>query len=835
MRERFYPSLLNVFATWMLFFVCHIAIAADAPGVSITVSTNGGHPISPRLVGVFFEDINFGGDGGLNADLVKNGAFEFPDALMGWQKLSEASDQCHVTALTESPIFSESPHYLQLVSRHHGEREGVANQGFRGMGFEKGRAYRIELWARSTTDRPAVIRARMVKADGTVLAELTLPPVAGDWQQRTGTLSPSITELHGHLELLLDSPGGVDVDWVSLVPTDTWRNRPHGLRADLVQKLADLKPAFLRFPGGCIVEGSELKYRYQWKTTIGALHERKLLINRWNYEFKHRPTPDYFQSFALGFYEYFLLSEDLGAEPLPIVNCGMACQFNSGELVPLDQLQPFIQDALDLIEFANGGVDTPWGAKRAAMGHPTPFHMKLIGIGNEQWGPQYIERYELFAKALQEKHPEIELVTTSGPSPGDERFQFLWPRLRELKAQIIDEHVYAMPDWFLKSATRYDEYDRSGPKVFMGEYAAQTVAITSPMNRNNVIGALSEAAFLTGIERNSDVVVMSSYAPLFGHEEAWQWRPNLIWFDNLMSYATPNYYVQQLFALNRGDVTFPITITDPRTPDGGRGQIGLGTFHTAAEFKDLTVTHGEAELYAARFPDGRPEETYFGGKWSCEDGVLRQSDANGVGTLWLGSRDWTDYTIRLKARRTDGEEGFMIIFRKGYGGSYAQWNIGGWKNTQHGIQVNYAGDESIVAQVPGSIESNRWYDIRVEIEGNHVHCYLDDELVQDVDLPANDLPRIFACASRDTAKKQAIVKIVNPTPNPTIAALRLDGFRLTGTGATTELAGHPDDINSIANPTHVQPVTHTVTDAARTLEQQLAPYSLTIVRLDLDE
>jgi alpha-N-arabinofuranosidase len=334
----------------------------------------------------------------------------------------------------------------------------------------------------------------------------------------------------------------------------------------VVQWLADLKPGFLRFPGGCIVEGSTVALRYQWKKTIGKPEDRPLLINRWNQEFKHRPAPDYFQSFQLGFFEYFQLCEDIGAEPLPILNCGMACQFNSGELVPLDKLDPYIQDALDLVEFANGPADSKWGKIRAEMGHAKPFGMKFLGVGNEQWGPQYIERYELFAKALKARYPDIKLISSAGPSPDDERFQFLWPKLRQLKADIVDEHCYANPEWFFDSAARYDKYDRKGPKVFMGEYAAQSVKTVSPDNRNNWRCALSEAAFMTGMERNADVVVMSSYAPLLAQEDLWQWRPDLIWFDNLQSYGTPNYYVQQLFSCNRGDFVLPARVDGQSAP-----------------------------------------------------------------------------------------------------------------------------------------------------------------------------------------------------------------------------------------------------------------------------
>jgi alpha-N-arabinofuranosidase len=367
---------------------------------------------------------------------------------------------------------------------------------------------------------------------------------------------------------------------VSLFPKRTWKNRPGGLRADMVKMLAAIKPGFLRFPGGCIVEGSVLERRYQWKNTIGPVEKRKPLVNRWNYEFIHRPAPDYFQSFGLGFFEYFQLCEDIGAEPMPIINCGMACQFNSGELCPMEELDVYIQDALDLVEFANGPAGSEWGAKRAEMGHPKPFNMKLMGIGNEQWGPQYIERYSRFAKVLKKKYPEIQLISAAGPLPGDERFEFIWTKLRELgNADVVDEHCYANPVWFFTNTRRYDTYDRKGPKVFMGEYAAQSVAMVSTKNRNNLECALSEAAYLTGLERNADVVRMASYAPLFGHADAWQWTPNLIWVDNLRVYGTPNYYVQQLFSLNRGDAVLPTRLTGTRTSPSGVDNLYASAVH----------------------------------------------------------------------------------------------------------------------------------------------------------------------------------------------------------------------------------------------------------------
>jgi alpha-L-arabinofuranosidase len=524
--------------------------------ISITVLTGRpGATINPAMWGVFFEDINFGADGGLYAELVKNRSFEFPDPLMGWTRISPSLAVGELSIRDDKPFDAANPHYLRIQSEGTAPF-GVANEGFRGIGLLEGESYDFSAQIRGVSGTP-LINVQLYGADGTLLASVPLKGFSSGWKKINATLRPTDTDPKARLQIVLEGKGAVDLDFVSLFPRRTWKHRPGGLRADMVQMLADLKPGFLRFPGGCIVEGSVLERRYQWKTTIGPVEKRRLLINRWNYEFIHRPTPDYFQSFGLGFFEYFQLCEDIGAEPLPILNCGMACQFNSGELCLMDELNTYVQDALDLIEFANGPARSPWGAKRAAMGHPRPFNMKLLGIGNEQWGPQYVERYARFAEVLKEKHPEIQLVAAAGPLPDDQRFHFIWSKMRELNADIVDEHCYANPVWFFANAHRYDRYDRHGPKVFMGEYAAQSVAMVSTKNRNTLLCALSEAAYLIGLERNADVVRMASYAPLFGHVDAWQWTPNLIWVDNLRSYGTPNYYVQQLFSRNRGDVVVP--------------------------------------------------------------------------------------------------------------------------------------------------------------------------------------------------------------------------------------------------------------------------------------
>lgn len=807
-------------------FLSLVATSLCAEQVTIAVDAEKSvHAISPRLVGIFLEDINFGGDGGLNSELIKNGGYEFPQSLMGWKKLDGL-----VTVEHDAPRRATNPNYLSL-----GERgTAISNEGFRGIGVHEGQEYLFNCWARTAPNKSAKAKLKLV-AEDKVLAESDLTITGSEWQDLSARLKPVTTKAHCRFELVLEDGDRLDLDMVSLCPADTWKGRPHGLRKDIVQLLADLKPAFFRFPGGCIVEGSELKYRYQWKLTLGDLADRRLLFNRWNNEFGHRPTPDYFQSFAVGFYEYFLMSEEIGAEPLPILNCGMACQFNTSELVPMSELQPYIQDALDLIEFANGPVTTPWGAKRAALGHPKPFNMKLLGVGNEQWGPQYIERYKVFAEVLKEKHPEIELVSGAGPFPNDQHYHYAWPELRQLGADIVDEHCYAMPDWFLKSAKRYDGFERNGPKVFMGEYAAQSVDITAPNNKNNLRCALAEAAFLTGIERNSDIVTMSAYAPLLGHEDAWQWRPNLIWFDNLTAYATPNYYVQQLFGIHRGDEVLPVEINDSRPVEEPHGRIGLATLHSSAEFKEVSVKQGDETLFTSDALKNLDDATTFHGRWALEDGTIRQASAGGDGRLLIGDPTWKNYILSLKARKLGGSEGFIVIFRNSEGGSFLEWNVGGWGNKQHGIQghlASHSTDTNIITQAPGSIEPERWYDVRIELNGANAKCYLDNKLIHDIEIPAPDLARIYAAASRDQKSGDTIMKVVNVADEAAEVQVALNGLgsnKLQATAIT--LTGSPDDVNSIAEPNKLQPVTEDLGEWNSKQTHTFPPHSFTVLRL----
>ncbi|MEO8594474.1 MAG: alpha-L-arabinofuranosidase C-terminal domain-containing protein [Candidatus Solibacter sp.] len=548
-----------------------IAVQVDKPGAAI----------SPGMFGIFFEDINFAADSGIYPERVKNRSFEFSEPLAGWSKIDNFKGVGQLYVRDDKGLNENNPHYLR-VHVEDTDGFGIKNTGLRGMGVESGAEFTFSAWVRLPAGGSQTLSAALVDAKGNKLGTASLTGFNGTWKRYETVLKSSGTEEKALLNLSFGDKGDVDLDMVSVYPKNTYKNRPNGLRPDLVQLLADMRPGFLRFPGGCIVEGRRLPLRYQWKKTVGDISERKTIINRWNDEFSEtRPTPDYFQSFGLGFYEYFQLAEDIGASPLPVLSCGMACQFNSNELVPLNQLDPYVQDALDLIEFANGAASSKWGGLRASMGHPEPFQLKMIGVGNEQWGKDYVDRYQVFAKAIKSKYPEMMIVTGAGPFSDGKDFDFLWGKMREMKADIVDEHYYKVPQWFLDNSNRYNKYDRNGPKVFAGEYGAQTVEVVSTENRNTWGAAMSEAAFMTGLERNADLVRMASYAPLFAHVEGWQWTPDLIWYDNLRSYGTPNYYVQKLFANHVGSRILPVTI-------GGATDNGQKGLYASAALDDKT-------------------------------------------------------------------------------------------------------------------------------------------------------------------------------------------------------------------------------------------------------
>lgn len=552
-----------------LFIAIYLCLAPIATAQNQTIQFDldvrkTGAPVQSTMYGLFFEDINFAADGGLYAELVKNRSFDFPQNLLGWYTFGK------VEVMKENPLFENNPTYLKLSGTHHNDKHtGIENEGFRGIGFQKDEPYRFTVWAKKESGADEQkLRIQLINSRNDIIASRDLAITGNNWELYEIELTPKETDAKGRLRIFLQSHGTVYVEHVSLFPVNTWKSRKNGMRKDLAQALADIRPGIFRFPGGCIVEGTDLETRYDWKKSVGPVENRPLNENRWHYTFTHRFFPDYYQSYGLGFYEYFLLSEDMGAEPLPVVNVGLACQYQNGcceAHVPVGKLNQYVQDALDLIEFANGDIESTWGKVRAEMGHPEPFNMKFIGVGNEQWGKEYVERLEVFVKAIRAKHPEIKIIGSSGPSADGEHFDYLWPEMKKLKVDLVDEHYYKDPEWFKNSATRYDKYDRKGPAVFAGEYACHD---HSTNKANNFLSALYEAAFMTGLERNADIVHMCTYAPLLAHTDAWQWNPDMIWFDNLRMVKTPNYYVQQLYAKNKG--TNVLTLTWNKKPVTGQ-------------------------------------------------------------------------------------------------------------------------------------------------------------------------------------------------------------------------------------------------------------------------
>ena len=573
---------LRLFTSAMAFMAAMNMMAADH--VIDVKTTKLGAPVQSTMYGIFFEDINYAADGGLYAEMVKNRSFEFPQRLMGWRAYGKFEVR------NDGP-FERNPHYVRLsYSGHRDKFTGLENEGFFGIATKKGATYRFSVWARCPEGGKSTLEVSFVDNDtmgeDQRFATAKVNVSGKEWKKYTAELKSPVTEPKGALRIFLEGDKATtDVEHVSLFPTDTWKGRENGMRKDLAQALADMHPGVFRFPGGCIVEGTDLESRYQWKNSVGPVENRPLNENRWHYTFGHRFFPDYYQSYGLGFFEFFQLCEDFGCEALPVISCGLSCQFQNpdptkpGVHVPVDQLDDYIQDALDLVEFANGPVDSKWGKVRADMGHPEPFNLKYLGVGNEQWdydeqhggfGPVFTERLKKFSDALRSKYPTLKLIGTTGPNSEGWDFDLLQPRMKELKVDLYDEHYYRNEQWFLSHGLRYDSYDRKGPRVFAGEYACHGRG----KKWNHFETSLYEAAHMTGIERNADLVHMATYAPLFAHVEGWQWRPDAIWFDNLRSFKSVSYYVQQMFAMNKGTNVLSLTMQG-KPVAGQEGQDGL--------------------------------------------------------------------------------------------------------------------------------------------------------------------------------------------------------------------------------------------------------------------
>jgi alpha-L-arabinofuranosidase len=794
---------------------------AEAGTVTWNVDIAGAGPVvSPTMHGIFFEDINYAGDGGLYAELVENRSFEHKVGMHAWTAENRGGAEGTQALANEDPIHPNNPRYLRLEIASAGDGYGISNLGYRGIPVKGGEEYRFAIHARAANGYTGGLKVRIESLGGRVLAEGKIDKLTSSWQRHKLLLACPDTDQATRLVVLADAAGKVDLDMVSLFPKNTWKGRENGMRADLSQLLADMKPGFMRFPGGCIVEGNDLPNAYRWKDTVGDVSVRKQNWNRWTQDDPNRPDHHYHQTYGLGFFEFFQFCEDIGAEAVPVLNCGMSCQFQAKQLVPLGELDPWVQDALDLVEFANGPVTSTWGKLRAEMGHPEPYGMKSLGIGNEQWGEEYFKRYEVFYKALKQKYPEITLITTAGPGVDDGNWKLAWDKFRSgTPAEVVDEHYYRPPGWFLEHSARYDSYDRKGPKVFAGEYAAHRKDKASTLD-----AAICEAAFMTGLLRNADVVTMSCYAPLLAREGFVQWTPDMIWFDATRVMPTPTYHIQSMYGKNRPDRMLPSTFDNNTALGEGGGLIGLGTWLSQAEYKDVVVKDGKNVLF--RSEKGLEDWSAKSGQWLAEDGVLKQT-GNDEGAIALaGDPSWSDYTLSLKARKTGGQEGFLILFRSADEKDRCWWNIGGWGNTGHALEIK--GYES--PRVRGSIETGRWYDIRIEAKGGEIQCYLDNKLIHNLKRPLR--PSVYAAAGIDRKAGEIILHATNPSASAREITINLKGWKSAKPAHGQVLtSASPDDLNTLDNPGKVAPAEVSVPVSGGTIKHTLSAWSHTVLRV----
>ncbi len=774
------------------------------PKITVEVN-NPGHTISPTLFGIFFEDINLSADGGIYPELARNRSFEDADTLQNWKFVS--ADNKSTAAISTADVQARPPvpplnpfNRKSLCIKANGLFK-LENNGYWGMNIVQGNSYSFKAAVRAAEGFNAPLKISIMGAGGKELSSGDIKGFNNTWKYFTLNLKATATDPKASLVISGEGSGTLYLDMVSLLPDQTWKN--HGLRTDLSEALDALHPKFLRFPGGCWVEGDDFAHMNHWKSTIGNIDVRTPLWNIWGYNATH----------GLGYHEYLQLAEDLGAEPLFCINVGMSHK----EIIPLDQMGPWVQDALDAIEYANGPETSVWGSVRSKNGHSKSFNLKYMEIGNENGGPPYAERWALIAKAIQAKYPAMKLVANewAGGHPHDPN------------PEIIDEHYYDNPDWFIWNSNKYDGYDRKGTKIFIGEYA-----VTSGTGLGNLRGAIGEAAWMTGMERNSDIVVMGSYAPLLCNFNHKAWPVNLINFDSYRWYGLPSYYVQEMFANNQGTVTLPVNVENAPVikPPYSSGRIGLGTWLNAAEFKDLTVTGPDGNiLYKNDFSKNIDDWKKIGrGEWSVQDGALRQSAIAQNVTAFVGDTNWTDYTVTLQARKLSGDNAFQIYFHNKNLHQRIRWDIGGYGNSVNMMDMGLTS-----VSMPSNIEMGRWYDIKIDIRGTNVKGYLDGKLLQEVGDARTAVKSLCASAARDENSGDIIVKVVNASSESLQTQIDLRGAgKLSGSGKVILLTSkNPLDENTLEEPTKVSPKTETLSISGNTIKRLFIGNSLTIIRI----
>ena len=844
------------------------------------------HEISDLLYGIFFEDINFAADGGLYAEKVINRSFEYGeladgDELHGWSGVGSA-EYVVIVDDAEGGLNVNNRNYL-VINNTTGEKSGVANKGFlEGMAIEKGVTYDFSVYAKAPGNYDGDITVRLV-ANGTVAAEATVSGIGTEWAKYETALTSDITATSGvYLQVLIDN-GEVALDMISLMPP-TYKN--HGMRIDLAEKLAELEPAFLRFPGGCIIEGYDKETAFNWKDSIGTgpdglplefngtygdVATRPYGINLWtNIGITDDPLPCY-MSYGLGFYEYFLLAEDIGAIGVPVINCGLYCQMRGKGPVDMytEEFEQYLQDMVDLVEFCRGDETTTWGKVRASLGHPEPFELKYICIGNENEGEVYFERYAAFLERFneeKEKNPELyeglELIYSSGTDDATSganylaSYEYAYGYINENGISIdefagaTDHHYYNDPQWFLKNADHYDEdnYKRNaenmtdtfyggGIKVFVGEYAARS---------NRLEAALAEAAYMTGLERNGDIVVMAAYAPLFGNLTATHWAPNLIWFNNHLSTGSTNYYMQKLFSTNAGTTLLASTLEGADVPMSElKGMVGLGTWWTKAEFDNLKVTDNKTGKVLASESFSVPNfwwgwKEISEGDWQIKNGKLvQQNDYHPYNLLGAsavyGDTEWTDYTYTFEATKLEGGEGFYIPFLIEDEQNMFFWNIGGWSNTKSGLQRMEDGIKTDA--IPGTVsnftvEDGVTYEIKLVVSGNNIKGYIDGELQFDYDATNGTEAESYHVVSTDESG-DIIIKLVNVTGEDRTFAIDLKNADIDGTTATVyQVAGDSlDNDNVLGAEEDCIMEEFTVNGISNQFNYTVPQYSATVIRI----
>ncbi len=780
---------LNILISSALLIMVSCTMAADSAKITINVN-EAGAKISPSLYGIFFEEINRAGDGGIYAEMLENRSFEDDKSkITVWQSTGTGK----ISLDREKPINPRNQTSLRIDTDENGG--GIVNSGFTGVGLaiEKSKKYNLSLYVRANEGFNSPVFAKLETRSGKVLGQAKIGKITTEWKKHKLTLKAKASDLTARLVLQVHSKGSVWFDMVSLFPNETWKS--HGMRTDLAKMIENMNPSFVRFPGGCFVEGNRIENAVRWKQTIGDPDQRKGNWCIWGYQ----------TTGGFGLHEFLQWAEDLDAEAMYVINCGMAHE----DQVPMAQMDEYVQDALDLIEYAKGPATSKWGAKRAKAGHPKPFNLKYLEIGNENGGPLYNERYSLFHDAIKTRYPEMELISCVPKTD------------REL--EIVDEHYYSDPKFFIRRSHMYDDYDRSGTKIYVGEYA-----VTRGCGTGNLIAALAEAAFMTGIEANSDHVIMSSYAPLFVNPSMKRWNPNAIVFDQGRCYGTPSYHVQAMFAQHLGDVICPVEIDAPLMEEASlKGGISLGTWSTQAEFKDIKVTTAGKTLFESDFSKGTGDFRFHGGDWKAVDGLLRQSGTDEGNFAAIGDASWGgNYTISLKARKIGGNEGFLIGFQLAKDIDRHWLNLGGWGNTHHDLE-GVGGNNRVV----GKIETKHWYDIRIELNDGQIDCYLDGEKI--ISQNGQPVMSLFAVASKTDTRKELILKVVNPSEMPITTDIKINGvdkIKPKANGWILTSASMTDE-NSFERPENVAPKEINITNASTGFVHTFPARSLTILRL----